>query len=62
MFEQAEENYDIDDMYDGLWLDTTDDFLNRFQEILDEISEFHSVKFFRAADEIDPTIDLEEVE
>lgn len=61
LFEQSEENYDIDDMYDGLWHDTTDDFLNRFQEILDEISEFSSAEFFRATDEIDPTIDLEEV-
>lgn len=58
LFEQAEENYDIDDMYYGLLCDTTDDFLNRFQEILDEISEFPSGKFFRAVDEIDPTIDL----
>lgn len=62
LFEQAEENYDIDDMYDGLWNDTTDEFFNRFQKILDEISEFHSAKFFRVADEIDSTIDLEEVE
>ena len=62
LFEQAEENYDIDDMYDGLLCDTTDEFLQRFQEILDEICEFPSAKFFRAVDEIDPTIDLEEVE
>lgn len=59
LFEQSEENYDIDDMYDGLWHDTTEDFIDRFQEILDEISEFHSAKFFRTVDEIDPTIDLE---
>lgn len=61
LFEQAEENSDIDDMCYGLWCDTTDDFINRFQEILDEISKFHSAKFFRVVDEIDPTIDLEEV-
>lgn len=62
LFEQAEENYDIDDMYDGLLNETTDEFLQRFQEILDEICEFPSANFFRAADEIDPMIDLEEVE
>lgn len=61
LFEQAEENYDIDDMYYGLCCDTTDDFINRFQDMLDEISEFHSAKFFVAAEKIDPTIDLEEV-
>lgn len=61
LFEQAEENYDIDDMYYGLCCDTTDDFINRFQDMLDEISEFHSAEFFRTTDEIDPTIDLEEV-
>jgi hypothetical protein len=62
LFEQAEENYGIDDMFDGLWFDTTDDFINRFQEMLNEISEFKSAKFLTTADEIDPTIDLEEVE
>ena len=61
LFEQAEENYDIDDMYDGLWNETTDEFLQRFQEILDEICAFPSAEFFKAAEKIDPTIDLEEV-
>lgn len=62
LFEQAEENYGIDDMFDGLWFDTTDDFINRFQEMLNEISEFKSAKFLTTADEIDPTIDLEDEE
>lgn len=62
LFEQLENNYDVEDMYLGLLNDTTDDFVKRFQKILDEICEFHSAKFFRMADEIDPTIDLEEVE
>ena len=61
LFEQSEEHYGVEDMYDRLWDDTTDEFLQRFQEMLDEISEFSSAKFFRTADEIDPTIDLEEV-
>ena len=62
LFIQAEESYDVEDMYDGLYHDTTDEFVNRFQEILDEISGFHSAEFFTAADEIDPTIDLEDEE
>lgn len=62
LFEQSEEHYGIDDMYDGLCYDTTDEFLQRFQEILDEICKFPSAKFVRIADKIDPTIDLEEVE
>lgn len=62
LFLQSEENYGYEDMRDSLWDDTTDDFVHRFQEILDEISEFYSAEFFTAADEIDPTIDLEEVE
>nr|DAF34235.1 MAG TPA: hypothetical protein [Caudoviricetes sp.] len=60
LFEQLEDNYDIEDLYLGLLNDITYDFVNRFQKILDEISEFNSAEFFRAADEIDPTIDLED--
>ena len=60
LFVQSEESYDVEDMYDGLLNDTTDEFVNRFQEILDEISGFDSAEFFTAADEIDPTIDLKE--
>lgn len=61
LFVQSEECYDVEDMYDRLCNDTTDEFVNRFQDMLDEISEFHSAKFFVAAEKIDPTIDLEEV-
>ena len=62
LFVQSEECYDVEDMYNGLLNDTTDEFVNRFQEILDEISGFDSAEFFTAAEQIDPTIDLEEVE
>ena len=61
LFEQSEEHYGIDDMYDGLLDETTDEFLQRFQEILDEICTFPSAKFVRIDDTIDPRIDLEEV-
>ena len=49
-------------MYDGLCNETTDEFLQRFQEILDKICKFPSAKFVRIDDKIDPTIDLEDVE
>lgn len=62
LFEQSEEHYGIEGMCDNLWDDTTDEFVNRFQKILDEISEFYSAELFVEADEIYTTIDLEEVE
>lgn len=62
LFEQLENNYDVEDLYIRLSNDTTLDFMNRFQKILDEICEFPSAKFVRIADKIDSTIDLEEVE
>lgn len=62
LFEQSEEYYGIDDMCDRLWNDTTEEFFNRLQEMLDEISGFYSAEFFTPADAIYSTIDLEEVE
>lgn len=62
LFEQLENSYDVEDLYSALLNDTTIDFVKRFQKILDEISGFDSAEFFTAADEIDPTIDLEDEE
>lgn len=62
LFEQLEDDYGVEDLYLGLVNDTTVDFVNRFQKILDEICEFESANFFKAAEKIDPTINLEEVE
>ena len=62
LFEESEDNYGINGLSDCLWDDTTDEFFNRFQEMLDEISEFESAKFLRTVDEIDPTIDLDDEE
>ncbi len=45
-----------------LWNDTTDDFVMRFQSMLDEISKFSQAEYFTITDKIDPTIDFEEVE
>ena len=60
LFEQLENNYDVEDLYIRLSNDTTLDFMNRFQKILDEICEFPSAKFFKKDEKIDPTIDLED--
>ena len=62
LFEQLEDNYEIEDLYLRLVNDITYDFVNRFQKILDEICEFEAANFFKAAEKIDPAIDLEEVE
>lgn len=62
IYEDLENWSDVEDMYLRLSNDTTDDFVNRFQEILNEISEFPSATVYRKSYEIDSTIDLEEVE
>lgn len=62
LFEQLENNYDVENLYTELSNDTTIDFINRFQKILNEICEFPSAKFFKSAKKIDPTIDLEDEE
>lgn len=47
LFEQLEDNYEIEDLYLGLLNDITVDFVNRFQKILDEICEFSSANFLK---------------
>ena len=61
LFEQLENNYDIEDLYLRLVNDMPVGFVKRFQQILDEICEFPSAEFFKAAEKIDQTIDLKEV-
>lgn len=61
LFEQLEDNYEIEDLYLRLVNDMPVGFVKKFQQILDEICEFPSAEFFKAAEKIDPTIDLEEV-
>lgn len=43
-------------------LGTIEEFFNRLQETIDEISGFYSAEFLTPADAIYSTIDLEEVE
>lgn len=62
IYRDYEENIGVEDGIERLWNDTTDDFVMRFQSMLDEISKFSQAKYFTITDKIDPTIDLEEVE
>lgn len=43
-----------------LWDDTTDEFKQRFQVLLDEISGFPSAKVYDIDESINPFVDLEE--
>ena len=62
IYRDYEENVGIEDGIERLWNDTTDDFVMRFQSMLDEISNFSQAEYFKVTDKIDPTIDFEEVE
>lgn len=62
IYRDYEEVIGIEDGIERLWNDTTDDFVMRFQSMLDEISNFSQAEYFTITDKIDPTIDLEEVE
>lgn len=62
IYRDYEENVGIEDGIERLWNDTTDDFVMRFQSMLDEISNFSQAEYFEVTEQIDPTIDLDEVE
>ena len=62
IYRDYEEVIGIEDGIERLWNDTTDDFVMRFQSMLDEISNFSQAEYFTITDKIDPAIDLEEVE
>lgn len=62
IYRDYEEVIGIEDGIERLWNDTTDDFVMRFQSILDEISNFSQAEYFTITDKIDPTIDLDEAE
>lgn len=61
IYRDYEENIGVEDGIERLWNNTTDDFVMRFQSMLDEISNFSQAEYFTITDKIDPTIDLEEV-
>ena len=67
VYERIENGYYYyDDCYDKLfekiWSNTPDDVVERLQQILDEICELNAYIVLKKREQIDPTIDLEEVE
>ena len=49
-----------EDMFDLLWNDTSEEFKQRMQGLLDEISNFPSAKVYDIDESINPFVDLEE--
>ena len=54
----ADDGYE--NMAEMLWDDTTDDFKQRLQEVLDEISKFSAAEVYYPDKYIDPNVDLED--
>ena len=49
-----------EDMFVHLWDDTSEEFKQRMQGLLDEISDFPSAKVYDIDEDINPYVDLEE--
>lgn len=56
--EMDSEGYE--DMFDALWNDTSEEFKQRMQGLLDEISDFPSAKVYDIDEDINPFVDLKE--
>lgn len=50
-----------EDMFVHLWNDTSEEFKQRMQGLLDEISNFPSAKVYDIDEDINPFLDLEEL-
>lgn len=50
-----------EDMFVHLWNDTSEEFKQRMQGLLDEISNFPSAKVYDIDEDINPFVDLEEL-
>ena len=50
-----------EDMFVRLWNDTSEEFKQRMQGLLDEISNFPSAKVYDIDEDINPFLDLEEL-
>lgn len=63
--DNIEENYyydnEVDELSETIFDNLPDDFIKRFQELLDEFSELNESIVLKRGKQIDPTIDLEEV-
>lgn len=59
IYEYMEED-GYEDMFVHLWDDTSEEFKQRMQALLDEISDFPSAKVYDIDEDINPYVDLEE--
>ena len=59
IYEDMESN-GYEEMFVHLWDDTSEEFKQRMQGLLDEISDFPSAKVYDIDEDINPFVDLEE--
>ena len=60
IYEDMELSDGYEDMFVHLWDDTSEEFKQRTQALLDEISNFPSAKVYDIDEPINPFVDLEE--
>lgn len=60
IYEDMEYSDGYEDMFVHLWNDTSEEFKQRMQGLLDEISNFPSAKVYDIDEDINPYIDLED--
>lgn len=60
IYEDMEYSDGYEDMFVHLWNDTSEEFKQRMQGLLDEISNFPSAKVYDIDEDINPFVDLEE--
>lgn len=60
IYDDMESSDGYEDMFVHLWNDTNEEFKQRMQALLDEISNFPSAKVYDIDEEINPFVDLEE--
>ena len=60
IYEDMEYSDGYEDMFVHLWNDTSEEFKQRMQGLLDEISNFPNAKVYDIDEDINPFVDLEE--
>ena len=60
IYDDMESSDGYEDMFVHLWDDTDEEFKQRMQALLDEISNFPSAKVYDIDENINPFVDLEE--
>lgn len=61
IYDDMESSDGYEDMFVHLWNDTSEEFKQRMQGLLDEISNFPSAKVYDIDEDINPFVDLEEL-